>query len=218
MYAYAIVRERDVARLEDVPDLDGVPLRAISSGTLAMLVSEGAPTASDPVRYMDAVRAISDRATAIPLRASHAPTDETSVAATLRAGAARFESMLDRFDGAREWSVRFDPGEVSEEHATSTGTSAGADYLRRERLRLAEQDGIDPSAARAASDAAPLLAPLVREVRLLPTRDAGACLALLVPLDREDELRAHCDNTLEGFGKGLTLMGPWPPFSFTSPG
>ena len=216
MYAYAITRAQDAALLEGACDVDDRPLAHIVHADLLMLISDGTPTADAPVGFMDRVRTISERVTAIPLRAASEPIDERAAIATLRSGAARFEQLLERFDGAREWSLRICAGTSFSDQQIDSPT--GAAYLQRERLRLAQRDGIDAQAARAASVVTPKLSSFTRETRLLPSTDGAACLAMLVERGREDKLCAEAEAIAHELGDAASFTGPYPAFSFTSPG
>ena len=150
------------------------------------------------------------------LRLALAGTERTAIA-TLRSGAARFEQLLQRFSGAREWSLRIRAGASMRSDAHDQ-SSPGTAYLQQERLRLAQRDGIDEQAARTASIITPKLTALTRETRLLPSTDGAACLAMLVERDRETELCAQADAIARELGDDASFNGPYPAFSFTSPG
>lgn len=216
MFAYAITRGADAPLLADATDVDGRTLAHVTHADLLMLVSLGTPTADAPVAFMERVRMISEITTAIPPRAASDPIDESTALATLRSGAARFGQLLDRFDGAREWSLRIRPGTAIADDRSNSHT--GATYLRRERLRLAQRDGIDKDAARAASVVTPKLAPFTRETRLLPSTDGAACLAMLVERTQEDDLCERAESIAREMGSDASFTGPYPAFSFTSPG
>jgi hypothetical protein len=158
-----------------------------------------------------------------PVRYGAAVSDPDAARALLLPEHALYEAVLTRVAGSVEYALRLaaeTQGRAVE--PTDAAPPTGRAYLAQQRGRRDARDQM--SAARADCIAALVseAAALARETAPLPARaDRLFELALLVPRARVDDLvavagRRHPEAAK--LGLNLTLVGPWPPYSFTNPG
>jgi hypothetical protein len=217
---YAIVRPD--AEPPAITDHAGRSLRAIEASALALLVGEPIDPAADAEGFMETVAAIHDHAPCVPVRLDDPLPDETAGRRLLETGADRFVRLLDRLDGADEWSVLVEPPPAepasprvpAAPDADDSTAAGGLSYLRRRRRDLDTAAGMHPAVSDLIAHLATTLAPAVRDTRTIATRNGAGSLALLV--DRDLDIGAHFRAAAADATLPCTLSGPWPPFSFVS--
>jgi hypothetical protein len=221
IYVYAIT---DAAAPPPRRGLDDAELRTVGEDGLFAVVSEHAEAAVEGTEenlwtHEEVVEALLDAAAVLPLRFGSMVEDAEAVRALLDGRRREFEATLARVRGAVELGVR-----VALPDAEGAAVGAGA--------RRAE--GAGPGTAymlsrldreRRAADAVARihgpLAGLAREsVRADRSLDRFALTAsYLVDIDRVDTFRALVDELADELdGATIVCTGPWPPYSFSSPG
>jgi len=156
-------------------------------------------------------------------------TDERAVA-HVRAERRRIAAVVKRVADHQEWGVRvvLDRGKDAKAAPTkknaATGGQSGVAYLTRKK---AQRDAVLELATQAHETVAALYDRLAARSRLAKRRLAGDLpvqggpllldAAFLVPRTRAASFRALAareSRALARHGYGLTLTGPWPPYSF----
>ena len=155
-------------------------------------------------------------------------TDERALE-HLRAERRRIAAVVKRVANHQEWGVRvaLDRGREAApapKKAPSAGAASGLAYLTRKK---AQRDQVVELAARARETVAALYDRLAARSRLAKRRLAGDLpvqggpllldAAFLVPRGRAVSFRALAtreSRALARLGYGVTLTGPWPPYSF----
>src|SRR6185295_20418050 len=147
----------------------------------------------------------------------------------LRAERRRIAAVVKRVANHQEWGVRvaLDRGREAApapKKAPSAGAASGLAYLTRKK---AQRDQVVELAARARETVAALYDRLAARSRLAKRRLAGELpvqggpllldAAFLVPRARATAFQALASResrSLARHGYGLTVSGPWPPYSF----
>ncbi len=211
MLPHAIVRRSDWAGAVAL-GTRGKPLHAISLGPLTLLATPDAQpiTARDADAYLDAVQQIAEACACVPFRGAE-PIEPEAAHRLLRAGEARFTSLLDRLDGHDEWSVN-----IEDAAAASRAATTPDNYLTRRRDELARADGISPSTSRTAARLVASMTEAKPDTRLFPINE-GASLRLLLHRDRAERALDQLHTLATAEGIACTIIGPWPAFSFVSP-
>ncbi|MEO0716458.1 MAG: GvpL/GvpF family gas vesicle protein [Planctomycetota bacterium] len=208
---HAIVRASEWCGRHNV-GARGTPLIGITHGSLTLLAThdDRAVTRDNASDYLDAVQRIADEIACVPFRGDK-PIDRDAAQRLLRAGEARFTSLLDRLENHDEWTVHIDRDQPQQREPVGERS-----YLSQRRDELAVADGLPPVAARTAASLLSAITEVKPDTRLIAT-DHGASLRLL--LDR-DTAGATIDQ-LHRFAQeqqiACTIIGPWPAFSFVSP-
>ncbi|NUT47777.1 MAG: GvpL/GvpF family gas vesicle protein [Saccharothrix sp.] len=166
----------------------------------------------------------------VPFRLATVYFDDDRVAELLHERGAGFRATLARLAGCSEWGVKITLDVSAPRSAAPVPTSGGPGmaYLSRRREERRARDRVDEVAARHAREIHAALAALAGDARL--HRPHGAALtgtdrqmilngAYLVP-DRagREFARAAADHGDRHEGLELEVTGPWPAYSFTSPG
>jgi hypothetical protein len=208
---YAVAQAADPAPAGS--GLDDQPLRLLSEGPLAAIVSDHEGPAPEPeievlYEYEQTVQRLMERGAILPARFGSVLPDEGAVRALLRRRRKDLLARLQRVRGAVEIALRAqwrDGADALPDARPESGTS----YLRG-RLELRQ------SARRVATELDPLAA-LARSTRraLIPQPDLPVLDAYLVDRGRVSEfvaLVAQLDERLDEVE--LVCTGPWPPYSF----
>lgn len=166
----------------------------------------------------------------IPLRAFTLFSDETSVAAWLTENTALIEEVRRRTAGRLEWTVRLDSSgtrwidtsairELEREIETAP---AGKAYLLRKKLERELDRSRDEKENEMVAQVASRIEAETGGTTLVETRtDRGGGdpqIDVLFERSRSDELERALEriaDDLEPLEVGVTLSGPWPPYSFT---
>ncbi len=216
-----------------VVGVTGAPVRALA---VADGLAVGAGTAPAPpvcarpetgvlVAYAEAVAALFARQTVVPLRfGAVAPSAEAARASVAEAADAH-RAALARLDGRAEMSLRGPlppPAGAAPDAAagaapaagaaTTAAAASGAAYLRRRKqARAAAAEAA--RRARAAAVRRYLTGPPAESVAdaAWGVRGATWTLAVLLPRAEADAFRAHAEAAATA---GVTVTGPWPPYSF----
>ena len=241
LYAYGITSAGDPLPTESALTGDA-PLRRVTSGELALLVS---PVHPDELRVDEddlsetgrlatlarghdaVVRAAAETGPVLPLRFGTVVADEDAARRLLDEHGDPARERLRRIGDTREWGVKLvrllDAPQASvaprpEERSGVTGT----EYLARRRQALAEQDSVEAAAGRAADLLLETLSPHVAE----SVRRGGApgssllldVAYLVAPAAEAGFLAAVADlrERLTPDALEVEVSGPWPPYSFAS--
>lgn len=225
VYAYCIVpggRSPD----PELPGLDDVPVEAVDLDGLTVWASdlERSPRPSiDAVRRHDSVvRAAMRRdSTPLPLRFGQWFRSRQQLVSEMEEEAGRFRRQLELVRGAVEFGVRVVDEEVPEDRGEEGRPESGTAYLEAAaRRREARADRLE----RGRQVAARLrrhLGDLVRKHSVKELEDGGAVVevAHLVAEGQSDAYREKVEEfRVESEEPGLTVTGPWPPYSFVERG
>ena len=181
------------------------------------------------VAHEAVVESFIDARAVLPMKLFTMFTSDARAVEHVRAQKSRIASVVKRVANHHEWGVRVvvDRAHASRPSARPTqlkGVRTGVDYLARKKARL---DASVELAQRARETVAALydrLAGRSRQARRrsateLPA-DSGPLLldaAFLVPRTRSAAFRALAARearALAADGYGLTISGPWPPYTF----
>jgi len=148
---------------------------------------------------------------------------ETRALALVRRRRRRFDRILDRVAGCREWGVRVVPGAVRPRSRPQTPATSGVEFLQRKQRALEAKvasagrgrqlaDRVHRrlrSLARAAArqEATPRVAGLAAPVLDAAYLTAGTGAAFRAAV-------RHLDRTARAQGYRVMLTGPWPPYHF----
>ncbi len=225
LYAYCILPGGQRPDTE-LPGLEDAPVEAVELDGLTIWASDldRSPRPSiDAVRRHDSVvRAAMGRdATPLPLRFGHWFPSRQQLMEELEGETGRFRRQLDLVRGAVEFGVRVVDEEPAEEPAGTDRPESGTAYMEaaaRRREARAERLG------RGKAVAARLrrhLGELVREDALKELEDVGSVVEV-AHLVAEGETEAYREKVEEFRAQaeepGLTVTGPWPPYSFVERG
>jgi hypothetical protein len=169
-------------------------------------------------------------AAVLPMKMFTIFTSDERAVAHVRVQRPRIDALIARVKGRHEWSVRVVVAKAAKAakiaktaKAAAAGTS-GVAYLSGKKER---RDAAQELATRARETVAALYDRLAARARQAVRRTAsdlpvsgGPLLldaAFLVPRGRTASFRRHVRREARGLarlGYGLTLTGPWPPYSF----
>ena len=168
-------------------------------------------------------------AAVLPMKMFTVFTSDERAVAHVRVLRPRIDALIARVKGRHEWSVRVVVAKASQiAKAAKTAKAArgttGVAYLAGKKQR---RDAAQELATRARETVAALYDRLAARARQAVRRTAsdlpvsgGPLLldaAFLVPRGRTASFRRHVRREARGLarlGYGLTLTGPWPPYSF----
>jgi hypothetical protein len=201
--------------------LDGRPLRTVTQGELAAVVSKHdaprvARSAANLWDYEQVMERLMAGRTILPMRFGTVLSDERETLAMIRKRALDLQRALDRLRGAVELGIRAgwrEPPEPSGPNASGAHGRDGMEYMLK-RLALHRQvsdlvDRLDP------------LATLARDIRLqLLGRDEHPVRkAYLVNREHVEEFTERVREIDERHPEiELVCTGPWPPYSFATGG
>lgn len=226
---YAIAPEGAV--LASLPSgLRGLGLRVLWESGLLAVVSAAPdrqlltrPQTSDVLAFQKAVAAIAADCDVLPARFGCVLAGETELFAHLRALAPEYQEGLRRVAGCTELGIHIELSEEAEAAPTAPSQRAeskGADYLRARQAYYGHVTQAESRLAAAAQEVQASFASLCQESYVLPPASAGASrparsVAFLVLRQSVLKFRAHMDLYKRSAAARLTLLGPWPPYSFT---
>jgi hypothetical protein len=180
------------------------------------------------VAHESVIEAFIDESAVLPMKLFTLFTSDDRAVEHVRSQKTRIASLVKRLRNHHEWGVRvvLDRARVAKSpvkarRATST---TGAAYLTQKK---AQRDAAVELTARARETVAALYDRFAGRARLARKRSpselpagGGALLldaAFLVPKTREQSFREQVERearSLANHGYGVTLSGPWPPYSF----
>lgn len=180
------------------------------------------------------IDAVAQQGPVVPMRLATVYRDDAGVAAMLAERDADFQAALRRIRARTEWGVKAyaaAPGSSRGPSASAPRGAAagpGAAYLRRRREQLSAQDNARTEAMASVQTVHDVLSRLAAETRLHPPQapqltgsKAPMILNAAYLLDdkRADDFAVAVAALAEQHpGVRLELTGPWPPYSFASPG
>jgi gas vesicle protein GvpL/GvpF len=175
------------------------------------------------------VESFRSAAAILPMKLFTIFTNDTRALADVASQRKRLAALVRRVSGHDEWSVRVVLDRTRAEHAAprpaAPGSNrTGAAYLARKKAR---RDAAVELAERASETVAGLYDRLAaragqskrRGASELPARGGPLLLdaAFLIPRRRTSSFRAYAAREARAMarhGYGVTLTGPWPPYSF----
>ena len=229
VYLYAIAESSPEA--PGVGGLDGAALRLVTADGLSAVVSDRgrdglAGSEAELWAHETVVERVMAKRTVLPMRFGSTLEDEAAVRALLHERRTALVEALDRVRGAVElglraaWSTQALEENANWTSAPELGSSDDDDHrpgtaylavrLERDRRAKALADRIDGplrGLARAS------------ERRLKPGQGTLLRSAYLVDRERLDAFRARVEELDDEIGEAeIVCTGPWPPYSFSSPG
>jgi hypothetical protein len=180
------------------------------------------------VAHERVVESFIDATAVLPMKLFTIFTSDARAVAHVRAEKARIASAVKRVANHHEWGVRVVLDRARASHASARSTArtgrTGVDYLARKKAR---RDAAVELAERARETVAALYDRLAERSRQARRRTAGELpvesgpllldAAFLVPRTRSaafQALAAREARALAQRGYGLTITGPWPPYTF----
>lgn len=238
LYAYALARAGDAARLETT-GIGGVPVQVVAHDGLAALVSvvdldefgetglrahlEDLDWVRDvAVAHDDVVREAARLGPVAPLRLATVFRGEASVNDRLRHLGPQVQDVLDSVEGRSEWSVKV-YSETDTDRAAAARAGSGTEYLARRRREADERESASAGHVSAADELHGSLAEVAVAGRSLPAQDRQLTghrgemilnVAYLVEDRDADRFRGLVEDVQLPAGARATLDGPWPPYSF----
>ncbi|GGT85858.1 MULTISPECIES: GvpL/GvpF family gas vesicle protein [Streptomyces] len=233
-YVYAITGADHPLRLDD---LQGVgdppsPLRAVTSGPVAAVVSDAPPglraKRRDVVAHESVLEALMADGATLPMRFGLLGPDDERVAEVLGRDAPAYQERLTELDGHVEYHLKaardekdmlleiMEGSEQARELNRRTRTDPGA---HDERIALGELVAREV-AARGEAQAEETTKRLSPAAARLSRSEAGAThflnVSFLVPTASTDSFLKAVREEAERLGEGynFTLTGPLPPYSF----
>jgi Gas vesicle synthesis protein GvpL/GvpF len=169
-----------------------------------------------------------DATAVLPMKLFTIFTSDARAVDFVRGERGRLSALVTRVANHQEWGVRvvLDPARASKAAApkTQSASATGAAYLSRKR---AQRDAVAERTQRAREIvtklydrlAAPARVATRRQASELPVEGGPLLLdaAFLVPRGRARSFRALAAREARALAKqgyGLTLTGPWPPYTF----
>jgi hypothetical protein len=202
--------------------LDGSPLRAVSAGRIAAVVSEHerAPEAGEERfwRHEAVVERLLEEGAVLPMRFGATVADEAELGKLLRAREEEFVGLLALVRGAVELSVRAELSAAGSSQDRDDGDAAegrsGTEYMRARGRALREVEETKEQLHEPLKDLA--RRSLVLEARTAQGFEGAFRAAYLVDVERVDAFARCVESLAERFGGEVSCTGPWPPYSFVA--
>jgi Gas vesicle synthesis protein GvpL/GvpF len=215
LYVYAVV---EGAPAELGRGLDGAPLRAVTSGQVAAVVSEHerAPEPAEKTlwQHEDVAERLLEVGAVLPMRFGATVAGTKQLKALLRTRQDEFLGLIAMVRGAVELSVRAElpaPDSDRDTGGDAATEQSGTEYMRHRGRALRSVD-------RAKERLHQPLKDLARRALVLEPRGAGWERAFrgayLVDGERVETFAARVDGLAEELGAEVSCTGPWPPYSF----
>ncbi|MEM7629564.1 MAG: GvpL/GvpF family gas vesicle protein [Planctomycetota bacterium] len=203
----AVVRSGD---LERAGRAWGRRTMSVVPGPGVALLATDPPLA--PQTAFDLADRLASHVPTVPVQAGALFDDADAARRFVRAGATRFDELLEVAQHHEEWSISLRyAGHPAEPSGDETGD---AGYLGRRRRENAQRDGIPPWALADLERCSAALGPIVEQTRWLAGTEGDASIALLVARGTDDRV----ERTFRSFASGLASMsvlsGPYPIYSF----
>lgn len=221
LYIYAVVEAVPAADLG--LGLDGSPLRAVSAGRVAAVVSEHeqAPEPGEDRLWQHeaVVERLLEVGAVLPMRFGATVAGDKELEALLRSREEEFVGLIAVVRGAVELSVRakLPAPESSREPVGDAETAkSGTEYMQDRGRALRSLERSKERLHEPLKDLA--RRSLVLEARGAHGSESAFRAAYLVDIERVDAF-ARCINVLaEDLGSEVSCTGPWPPYSFVAGG
>lgn len=225
LWVYGVVEPG--SQLPDLPGVADATLRRVDAGEVSAVVCdapEDVPAElADLLAHERVVEALLAAGPVLPARYGSRLPDEAAVVRVLTDGR-HWPSALEQVRGRVELAVRaawrgaVPATERTQEPAAGTGTATGPGRAFLERLaarsdaqvRLRER--VHAPLAEVAADA------VWRDGRGADESDEPARGSYLVDRGKVARMQELCSSLAEEPGLSVTCTGPWPPYSFSSPG
>jgi Gas vesicle synthesis protein GvpL/GvpF len=217
LYIYGVVEE---AQADLGLGLDGAPLRPVSVGRIAAVVSEheGAPEGGEERfwQHETVVERLLEEGAVLPMRFGATVADEAKLQSLLRAREEEFLGLLAMVRGAVELSVRAELLASDSPRDQSDGEApdgrSGTEYMRDRGRALREVEETKERLHEPLKDLA--RRSLVLEARTSHGFEGAFRAAYLVDVERVDAFARCVEGLAERFGGEVSCTGPWPPYSF----
>jgi hypothetical protein len=214
----------------------GQPIRWRETESLAVAASRletpdlpTSPRPEDVEHYERVVERVFDVGSVVPLQFGHTLGADSDAIDLVDSHRASFESMLERFEGRAEASLRmFVSDEMLPDAPDSKAPDpeafdSGASYLDARRRQLRDEaERSDPMAIEVVEDVHGRLADLAVETTIELDRDSawfdGPTVGLYLLVERSDlsALWERIDRLSARVEPRIEATGPWPPYNFTS--
>lgn len=217
----------DAPSTEALAGVGGTRLQAISEEGLTALISAAPERASltnpkveDLLAFQGAIAKVHATADVLPARYGCVLAGEAELRAHLREKRLSYEEALGRIAGCVEMGVRIqlesrrDPAVGSLPRPTPTG---GADYLRSRQAHHRRIQQAQDDVQRSGAEVAAAFADLARSSHTQQSSDGTSLsVSFLVPRASIPAFRARFAEHARSAASREFLLGPWPPFSFSS--
>ena len=204
------------------------PLSRYGEDAINRRLSDLAWVSRAAVAHEAVIEAFIDETAVLPMKLFTLFTSDARAIEHVQSQKTRIAALVKRLGNHHEWGVRvvLDRKRVTKQPAKAdrSASASGAAYLTQKK---AQRDAAVELSARARETVAALYDRFAGRARLARRRspselpDGGGALlldaAFLVPKTREQSFRAQVERearSLASHGYGLTLTGPWPPYSF----
>ncbi len=201
------------------------PLAAVV-GSLSTDTACAQPATADLVAYAKVIAHVHAQQTIVPLRFGGVLAGEAAVRAHLIENTGAYQTLLARLDGTEELAVRLvlpPPAPVASlaPAASATAAGAGAAYLRVRQARYAQAERQRAAAQSRAEWLCAALMPhaLAHHIETISERAADQeqmtiAAAFLIQRGQAASLRARVHELAFAESIGLSVSGPFPPYSF----
>lgn len=230
LYPLGINRSRDLPRVarqstrgggiwhpETPPTSGRLAVRWVLANELAGAVLDAPQVPPEPLQHAAALDAVHRRICVLPLRFRAVPCDEADIRSLLETRHGDLLRRLDYLDGTCEMGLRIALPKCPAAQANpSFAASLPISYLNDRRAYYQRRDSARRQARMIVEHLVGALRTAHRDWKeLAPSALRLIRLAFLV-----DQARVECFKTclrasiVEHSGHQLTLLGPWPPYSF----
>ena len=217
--------------------IDGRPVQVLADGELAVAFSAVSDSLCSPnllrlAAYAEAVRALHELSTVLPLQYGCFLPSREHLVNLLRARRCELLALLERVRGCHEMCIRIlpdvhgGPAEPAESQVSLAREGRGTAYLAGRRQYYWQVDRSRRQAATLSQMWQARLEGLYLECRtefgVAPAvRRAGSsgptlCIYFLVPRQREGDFRARFRTLMRRESARALLSGPWPPYNFVT--
>jgi hypothetical protein len=221
LYIYGVVEAAPAADLG--LGIDGSPLRAVSVGRVAAVVSEheGAPEKGEDRfwQHEAVVERLLEEGAVLPMRFGATVAGEKELEALLRPREEEFVRLVTEVRGAVELSVRAELPASDSGHdpgRDAATAQSGVEYMRDRGRALRSLERAKERLHEPLKDLA--RRSLVLEARGAHGSERAFRASYLVDVERVDAFATCVDGLAEELGSEVSCTGPWPPYSFVGGG
>lgn len=201
--------------------LDGSPLRVVSVGRVAAVVSahERAPEPEEDRfwQHEAVVERLLEEGAVLPMRFGVTVADQGELEALLRSREGEFVALLAMVRGAVELSVRAElpmSRSSQEPGGDAAAKRSGTEYMRDRGRVLREVEQAKERLHEPLKDLA--RRSLVLEARGARGWEGVFRAAYLVDVERVEAFARCVESLAEQLGGEVSCTGPWPPYSFVA--
>ncbi|MGH2936857.1 MAG: GvpL/GvpF family gas vesicle protein [Solirubrobacterales bacterium] len=201
--------------------LDGSPLRRVTVGRVAAVVSEHerAPEAGEERfwQHEAVVERLLEDGTVLPMRFGATVDGEGELETLLRSREEEFVALLAVVRGAVELSVRAELPRSDSTHepgGDAATEKSGTEYMRDRGRALREIGQAKERLHEPLKDLS--RRSLVLEARTAHGFEGAFRATYLVDVERVDTFSRCVDSLAEELGGEVSCTGPWPPYSFVA--